>query len=118
MKGGVGIDELCGFRLTPLPRSIVFPDPNPPEDDAKFFGFSKRAEGGPSRAGRRSKTFLEVPMEFRVSSGNPESRLSIPLGVGTVNKVDWERGALKNCSLSQDRKILVSVKEFTLFCKS
>ena len=30
-------------------------------------------------------TFPEVPMEFRVSSGNPESRPSIPLGLGTFN---------------------------------
>ena len=28
------------------------------------------------------KTFPEVPMEFRVPSGNPESRLMIPLGLG------------------------------------
>ena len=48
--------------------------PNPQEDDAKFREFSKRAEDGPCRAGRLSKTFPEVPTVFRVSS--------CPLGLG------------------------------------
>ena len=60
----------------------VLPGPNSQEDDAKFREFSKRAEDGPSRAGRLSKTFPEVPTEFRVSCGNPESRPSIPLVLG------------------------------------
>ena len=71
--------------VSPSPCSQIFlvlPGPNPQEDVAKFHEFSKRAEGGPSRAGRLSKTFPEVPIEFRVSSGNPESRLSIPVGLG------------------------------------
>ena len=79
------IDELCGSRFTPLPCSQIFPvlpGPNPQEDDAKFREFSKKCEGCPSRAGRLSKTFPEVPITFRVSSGKPESRLSIPLGLG------------------------------------
>ena len=32
---------------------------------------------------RFQKKFPEVPIVFRVSSGNPESRLSVPLGLGT-----------------------------------
>ena len=60
----------------------VLPDPNPQEDDAKFFAFSKKAEDGPSRASKLSKTFPGTPKGFRVSSGNPESRLSIALGLG------------------------------------
>ena len=84
MKGGGGIERTLRISSHTLPRSTVFLDPNPQEDDAKFFEFSKRAEGGPSRASRLSTTFLEVPMEFRVSSSNPESRLSIPLGLETV----------------------------------
>ena len=67
------IEELCGYRLTSLPRSMIIPilpDPNPQEDDAKFFKFSKKSEYGPSRAGRLSKTFPEVPITFRVSGGN------------------------------------------------
>ena len=31
-----------------------------------------------------SKTFLEVPKVFRVSSGNPDSRLRISLGLGII----------------------------------
>ena len=53
------------------------------KDDTKFSEFSKKAED-PSRASRLSKTFHEVHVVFRVSSGNPESWLSIPLGLGTV----------------------------------
>ena len=53
------------------------------EDDAKLREFSKRAEDGPSRAGRLSKTYPEVPTVFR-SCGSPESRQGIVLGFGTV----------------------------------
>ena len=60
---------------------MVFPDPCQHEDDAKFFEFSKKAEDGPSQASRLSKTFPKVPIDFRVSSDNPESRLRIPLGL-------------------------------------
>ena len=84
----------------------MLPGPNRQEDDAKFGDFLKRADGGPSRAGRVSKTFPEVPIVFRVSSGNPESRLSIPLGVG-ISRVGWESGMLHSCSVSQNRKILL-----------
>ena len=48
---------------------------NPQEDDAKFFEFSKGAENGSPRAGRLSKKFPVVPNEFRLSSGQQESRL-------------------------------------------
>ena len=63
------------------------------EDDAKFFGFSKKAEDGPSRVGGLSKTFPEVPIEFRVSGSKQESRLIwkktmpgliIPRGLGML----------------------------------
>ena len=50
----------------------------------KFFEFSKRAEGRTPRARSRSKKFPEVPITFRVSRGNPESRLSIRLGLGII----------------------------------
>ena len=77
--------------------SMIFPDVNPQEDDARFRQFSKRAEDGPSRAGRLSKTFPEVPIEFRVSSGNPASRLGIPLGIrnlqGSAGNVGCSRAA-------------------------
>ena len=63
LKIGVGIDELCGPRLTPLPcmfhkKNCVVSDPIP-QEGAKFYKFS-RAEG-PSGASRPSKTFPEVP---------------------------------------------------------
>ena len=37
-----------------------------------------------SGAGRLPKTFPVVPIESRVQCGNPESRLSIPLGLGIL----------------------------------
>ena len=52
----------------------ALPDPNPQEDDAKFFEFSKRAEDGPSRVGSRSKTFPEVPRIFRVCHAATQNR--------------------------------------------
>ena len=64
LKRGVGIAELCGSRILPLP-----------DHDAKFFESSKIDEDGPSRAGRPLKTFPEVPILFRVSRGKSESRL-------------------------------------------
>ena len=70
------------------PSSILFPvlpGPNPQEDDAKFFEFSKRAEDGPSQAGKLSKTFPVVLNEFRVSGGNPDSRQGIVLGLAIFN---------------------------------
>ena len=116
---GVGIEELCGSRLTPVLCYTVFPDPNPQEDDTKFREFSKRAKDGPSRAGRLSKTFPEVPIEFSVSSGNPESRQNLPLGLG-IFKGWLGMWDAQSCSLSQDRKKkkLALVKEFTFLWKS
>ena len=67
--------------------SIEFPGPNPQEDDDKFFELSKNGEDSPSRLGTLSKTFPEVPLEFRVSSGNPESRLSIPSGTRNTQRL-------------------------------
>ena len=51
-KRGVGIDELCGSRIPPLP-----------EDDAKFFEFPKIDEDGPSRAGRPSKNVYHAAIQ-------------------------------------------------------
>ena len=83
----VGVDELCGSRLTPLPCSKIFPVlpcPNPQEIYPKFFEFSKKAEDGPSRASWLSKAIPGVPTVFRVSSCNPESRLRISTGLGII----------------------------------
>ena len=97
IKRGVGIVELCGSRIPPLPGSILVPvvacrrlfsevaRPNPKEDDVKFLEFSKIAEDHPSRAGRLSKTFPEVPVIFRVPRGTPESRLPVSLRLGIIN---------------------------------
>ena len=65
----------------------VLPFLNPQEDDAKFFGRSKKAEDGPSRADWLSKMFPEVPNEFRVSCGKKESLLIIPRELG-YSRVD------------------------------
>ena len=61
---------------------LVLSFPNLREDDAKFLELSKNSEGCPSRAGRSSRTFLGIPIPFRVSRGNPESRLCVPPRVG------------------------------------
>ena len=104
-----GIDELCGSRLTPPQCSTIFPavpDPNPQEDDAEFREISKRAVDGPSRASRPSKTFRQTPIVFRVLSGNPESRLSLPLGLGMIKGWlrTWDAPELLAV---QDRRILL-----------
>ena len=85
---------------------------NPREYDAKFFEFSKRAEDGPSGAGSRSKTFPEVPIIFRVSCGNPESRQGMVLGLGKIEGLlrTWvapEPGPLN--SLASDKDFFCSV---------
>ena len=97
------------WSVTPLPSSIIFPAvacPKPQGDDAKFRERSKRAEDGPSRAGRLSKTFPEVPMVSRVSSGNPESRLRTPLGLGIIEGIkvwlgSWDAPEPLACSWSK-----------------
>ena len=63
------------------------------------------------------KTSPEVPIVFRGSCGNPESRQYAVLALGIGKRVDWGRGTLQNCSLSQDPKknSLTTVNEFTLF---
>ena len=53
------------------------------EDDAKF-GSTKKDGDGHSGAGRSSKTFPEVPIEFSVWRGKQEPRLIIPLGLGNL----------------------------------
>ena len=64
------------------------------------------------------KTFPEVPMVFRVSSSNPESLLSTPLGLGML--VGWLGTWVdpELLTVSGSFTSLASVKEFTLFCKS
>ena len=62
----------------------VFPDLNSQRDDVKFLEVLKNDGGGPSGAGRSSNTFPEVPIEFRVWCGKPESRQVIPLGLGIL----------------------------------
>ena len=91
LKRGTGIHGFCGSRLISLSGTIVsrvISGLNPREDDAKFPEFSKRAEGGPSRASRLSKTFPR-------------------LGDSEWSRVERERGTLQSCSLSQDREILL-----------
>ena len=70
--------------------------------------FSKEAEDGPclQKVGFQ-KTFPEVPMEIRASSGNPESRLSIPLGLGIFKRWLGNVGCAQSRSLSQNREILL-----------
>ena len=99
-KREVGTAESFGSRLTPSPCSMIVPVLlylNPQEDDAKFLGFSHSAEDGPSRAGRFSKTFPEVPIEFHVPGGKEESRLFIPGGTrnthGLIGNVGYSRAA-------------------------
>ena len=109
MKGGGGIERTLWVSSHTLPCSIVFLDPNPQEDDAKFLEFSKRAEGGPSRAGRLQKRFLRYPWNS-VHRAAIQNRGKAHRWDSEQSKVGWELGALQSCSLSQDRKILVSVK--------
>ena len=89
-----------------VPFYYLLSDPNRQEDDAKFRELSKRAEDGSRPAGGLSKTFPEVPKEFRVSGCKQQSRPSMPLGLGTVK--GWlGTWMLQSCSLSQDRKIIL-----------
>ena len=62
----------------------VLPDLNSQEDDVKFLGSLKNDGDGPSGPGVSSETFPEVPIEFRLWCGKPQSRLSIPLGLGIL----------------------------------
>ena len=100
--------ELCGSRLNLSPCLMVFlvlPCPKSQGDGGKFLGVFKNDGDGPSGAGRPSKTFPEVPIEFPVLCGKPESRLIIPLGLG-IFKGWLGTWSLRSCSLSQDRRIL------------
>ena len=117
----VGIDELCGSRLTPLPFSFIFPvipGPNPQEDDAKFCEFSKRAEDGPSRAGRLSKNVSWSTKSIPCGKRQSESRLGIPLGLGMVKCRLGTWDAPELLAVSGSWNSLASDKEFTLFCGS
>ena len=90
--------------------SIIFPvlpGPNPQEDD-KFSGFQKR--------------FPELHIEFRVSSGSPESRLSIPLVLGNIQRlagnVVCSRAArcvriIKNSCIGQRIHLVLQVLSFS-----
>ena len=60
------------------------PDFNSQGDDVKFLGVVKSDGGGPSGAGGSSQWSPEVPIEFRVLCGNPDSRLIIPLEIGIL----------------------------------
>ena len=107
-RRGTGIDDSCGCHLISLPGTIVLPALSglyPREDDAKFLEFSKRAEDGPSRASRLSKN-------LSWSTGNPESRLGIPLRLGRV------KGLAGNVGRSRAARWLRIVKAFTLFLNS
>ena len=96
---GIGIVELCGSRLNPSPGLMalsVLPDLNSQGDDVKVLGILENDGDGPSGAGGSSKTYPEVPIEFRVLCGNPESRLIVPLGLGSLEltgNVGHSRGA-------------------------
>ena len=87
--------ELCGSRLNPSPSLMAIPG-----KDGEIL----------SGAGC-SKTFPEVPIEFRVQCGIPESRLNIPSGVRN------SRGATGNAGQSRAARCLRIVK-FFLFIQS
>ena len=118
LKRGVGIDELCDSRLTPLACSNIFPvvpDPNPQEDAPKFREFSKRAEDGPSQASTLPKTFPVIPIiipctmrQSRIAAGHLSGTLNIQRLAGNVGLL----------AVSRSYNSLASAKEFTLFCKS
>ena len=79
--------ELVLLNSAAPPCSILFPVvpcPNPQEDDAKFLEFSKRAEGGPSRAGRLSKTF-RLRMKTVGVPGGCDCGGNVILGVETFS---------------------------------
>ena len=53
-------------------------------DDVNLLGILKNDGDGPSGAGGSSKTYPEVPIEFPVLCGKPETRQIIPLGLGIL----------------------------------
>ena len=65
------------------------------------------------------KTFPEVPIVFRGSCGNPESRQYAVLALGTGKGLagDVGRSRTARC-LRMIKNSVITVKEFTLFCKS
>ena len=63
----------------------VLPGLDSQEDHAIFFGSTKRMlRIAILEHVDLQKKFPEVPIEFRVRCGNPESRLIIPPGLGIV----------------------------------
>ena len=117
-KRGVGISESSASRLTP----VMFPVLrclNPQEDDAKFFGFTKNAEDGPSRASRFSKKRVLRNRLSSVHHAARKNRGSSFLEDTQYLQVDSERRTLQNCSSFQGHaNSLASLNEFTLSCKS
>ena len=70
-----------------------------------FFTFQRKQRAVHSGAGRSSKTFPDIPNEFRVPGCGQESRLSIPRGLGILIGClgTWDN---QNCLLFQDQRIL------------
>ena len=66
---------------------------------------------------RLSKTFPEVPIVFRVSSGNPESRLRISLRLGIINGWLGTWDAQELLAVLGLKNSLASGGEFAVFCK-
>ena len=62
--------------------------------------------------------FPEVPIEFRVLCGNPESRPIIPLRLGILKGWLGTWVAPELLAVSGSKNSLESAKEFTLFCNS
>ena len=77
---------------------------NPQEDDAKFFEFSKKAEDGPSQAGRLSKPFPEVPIG--IPCIERQSRVAALHTSGTRNT----QGLIGNVGCSRAARCLRIVK--------
>ena len=76
----------------------VLPDLKSQTDDVKLLGILKNDGDVPSGAGGSSKTYPEVPIEFRALCGKPESLPVIPMGLGILE--GWLG------SLSQDHTVL------------
>ena len=91
LKRGVGVAELCGSRIPPLPGNY-----------AKFF--EKTDEDGLLEQVGLRKRFRKSQKVFRASRGSPESRLRTSLGLGIVK--GWLGTQEAPDAPCQDRKIL------------
>ena len=91
LKRGVGVDELCGVsHLFHVPRYFQhYPIPIRKKMMSNYV----------NRGGTLSQTFPDFPKIFRVSSGNPESRLRVPLGLGILKEFtgNVERSRTARC---------------------